>query len=135
MWRNRYKIIAFNISSFTTLINSQKTLIIIVISNEKTNEMTTYIRLCRNVTKFYRQELISLVLFQVQEKLRRCRNSELSFWSNCFIANFIHIKIICLYTVVFNVKAILHFWNNFLFIKTFSKESTSKLLWLIQLLK
>ena len=35
-------------------------LIITEISNEKRNELTIYGILCRNVTRFYRQELASL---------------------------------------------------------------------------
>ena len=43
-------------------------LIITVISTEKSNELTIYGILCRNVTIFYRQELASL--FHMQEKLK-----------------------------------------------------------------
>ena len=49
-------------------------LIITEISNETTNRLTIYAILCRNVTTFYRQELA--VLFQVQGKLKVCRNSK-----------------------------------------------------------
>ena len=52
------------------LIISCKILIITVISNETTNELTIYAKLCRNFTIFYRQETVSL--FQVLEKLRTC---------------------------------------------------------------
>ena len=52
------------------LIISSKILIITVVSNETTNELTIYAKLCRNVTMFYRQETVSL--FQVLEKLRTC---------------------------------------------------------------
>ena len=69
LW-NQHKFIVFNISSCRILSNSCKILIITVISNEKSNESTIYVKLCRNVTMFYRQELASL--FQVQEKLRTC---------------------------------------------------------------
>ena len=41
---------------------------------EKTTELTIYAILCQNVTIFYRQELSPL--FQVQEKLKACRNSK-----------------------------------------------------------
>ena len=58
-------------------------------SNEKSNELTIYGKLCRNVTIFYRQELASL--FQVQEKLKACRNLQSS---SCFIADESHVKII-----------------------------------------
>ena len=47
------------------------------ISNETRNKLTIYGVLCRNVTIFYRQELASL--FQVQEKLKTCRNSKRNF--------------------------------------------------------
>ena len=52
-------------------------LIITGISNQKTKkkELTVYGILCRNVRIFYRQKLASL--FQVQEKLKTCMNSEL----------------------------------------------------------
>ena len=49
-------------------------LIITGISNVTRNELTVYAILCRNVTISYRQELASL--FQVQEKLKMCRNSK-----------------------------------------------------------
>ena len=52
-------------------------LIITGISDEATNELTIYAILCRNVTVFYRQQLASL--FQVQEKLKACRNSRQKF--------------------------------------------------------
>ena len=48
-------------------------LIITGISNEK-NELTIYAILFQNVTIFYREKLASL--FQVQEKLKACRNSK-----------------------------------------------------------
>ena len=51
-----------------------KTLIIAVVSNEERNELAIYVKSCQNVTIFYRQEPASL--FQVQEKLRACGNSE-----------------------------------------------------------
>ena len=55
-------------------------------------QITIYAILCRNVTIFYLQEPASL--FQVQEKLKACRNSKRNFSSGCFIANDIHVKII-----------------------------------------
>ena len=71
-------------------------LIIIGISNEKTNELTTHGKLCRNVTIFYRPELASL--FQVQEKLKACTSSKLI----CFIADDSrHVKIVWLHAAVF----------------------------------
>ena len=109
LW-NQYKYIAFNIFSCRNLIVSYKMLIITGISNEKTNELTICGILCRNVTRFYRQELASL--FQVQEKLKACRNSKLNFSSSCFTANDSHVKIVWLHVVVFNEHDILHFWDN-----------------------
>ena len=106
LW-NQYESIAFNIFSRRILIVSCKILIITVTSNEATNELTISGILCQNVTIFYRQELASL--FQMQENLRACRNSEYSFSSNCFIANDSHIKIIYLNVVVFNEHDILRF--------------------------
>ena len=67
LW-NQYKYIAFNIFSCRILIILYKILIITGISNETTNKVTIYGLLCRNVTVFYRQELVSL--FQVQGKLK-----------------------------------------------------------------
>ena len=72
LW-NQYKYIAFSIFSWQMLIISCKMLIIIGISNEKTNELIIYPILCQNVRIFYRQELASL--FQVEEKSKACRNS------------------------------------------------------------
>ena len=65
LW-NKNKCITLNIFSCRILIISFKMLIITGITNEKTNELTIYGILCRNVTIFYGQELPSL--FQVQEK-------------------------------------------------------------------
>ena len=63
------------ISSCRILIASCKILIMPVISNKKSNELTiVYAKLCRNVAIFYRQELVSL--FQVQEKLRAGESSK-----------------------------------------------------------
>ena len=45
-------------------------LTITVTSNQKSDELTLCIKLCRNVPILYRQELASLI--QVQEKLRAC---------------------------------------------------------------
>ena len=56
LW-NQYKYIAFNIFTWRILIISYKILIITEISNGKTNSLTIYGILYRNVTKFYRQEL------------------------------------------------------------------------------
>ena len=81
-------------------------LIITGTSNEKTNELTMYGILCRNVTIFYRQELASL--FQVQEKLKACRNSKLNFSSSCFTGNDSDVKIVWLPVVVFSEHDILH---------------------------
>ena len=65
--RSQFEFIAFNISSCRILIASCKILIMPVVSNKKSNELTiVYAKLCRNVAIFYRQELVSL--FQVQEK-------------------------------------------------------------------
>ena len=82
-------------------------LIITEISNEKTNPLTIYGVLCRNLTIFYRQELCSL--FQVQEKLKVCRNSKLNFSSNCFIADESHVKTVWLHVAVFSEHDILDF--------------------------
>ena len=47
--------IAFKILLCNILLIYCKILIITVISNETTNELTIYAKLCRNVTVFYRQ--------------------------------------------------------------------------------
>ena len=69
-----------------------------------------YAVLCQTVAVFYWQELASL--FQVQGKLKRCRNSKYNFSSSCFIADDSHVKIIWLHVVVFTEHDILHFWDN-----------------------
>ena len=76
----------------------------------KTNELTIYAILCRNITIFYRQKLTSLV--QVQENMEECRNSKWNFSSSCFIADDSHIKVIWLYVVVFSQHCFLHFRDN-----------------------
>ena len=82
-------------------------LIITKISNETTNELTIYAILCRNVTVFHRQQIASL--FQVQEKLKGCRNSKYKFSSSCFLADESHVKTVLLHVVVFTEHDILHF--------------------------
>ena len=54
LW-NQYKFIDFNIFACIILIIYSKILIIAVISNETTNELTMYTKLCQNIKKFYRQ--------------------------------------------------------------------------------
>ena len=92
------------------LIISYKMLIITGITNEKTNELTIYGILCRNVTLFYRQE--PAFLFQVWEKLNAWRSINLDFSSSCFIANDSHVKNVWLHVVVFSELDILYFWDN-----------------------
>ena len=92
------------------LIISCKISIVTVISNEKPNELTIYVKLCQKSTIFYRQELASL--FQVQKK-----NWESAVIKNKLVANDSHIKFICSYTVVFKLQAILYFWDNFHLLK------------------
>ena len=104
---NQYKYIAFDIFSCRILIILYKMLIIAGISNEKTNELTIYGILCRNVTIFYRQELVTLL--QVQKKLKACKSSKTNLWSSCFIADDGHVKIVWLHVEVFSEHDILHF--------------------------
>ena len=66
---------------FWCTVFSYKMLIITGISNETRNEWTIYATLCQNVAIFYRQELASL--FQVQEKVKTCRDSKWNFSSSC----------------------------------------------------
>ena len=82
-------------------------LIITGISNKKTNDLIIYGILCRGVTKFYQQELGSL--FQVQKKLKPCRNSKLNFSSSCFTAHDSHLKTVWLHVEIFSEHDILHF--------------------------
>ena len=110
----QYKYIAFNIFSCRILIISDTILITTGIYNGKTNELTTYRILCRNVTILYQQGLASF--FQVQEKLKACRSSKLNFSSSCFIVDDSHIKIVWLH-VVFREHDVLHFWANFHLLK------------------
>ena len=63
-------------------------------SNEKTNALTMYGTLYRYVTIFYWQELGPL--FQVQEKLKVCKNSKLNFSSSCVFADDILVGVYCL---------------------------------------
>ena len=65
---NQFKYIACNIFSCMIFIISYKLLIITGISNNKRNKLTIYAILCRNVTIFYWQKLVSL--FQVHEQLK-----------------------------------------------------------------
>ena len=80
LW-NQYKYIPFDIFSCRILIISYKMSIITGISNETRNEITIYAKSCRSVTVFYRKELASL--FQVQEKLKTCKESKWNFLSSC----------------------------------------------------
>ena len=84
LW-DQYKYIAFTNFTCRILIISYKMLSITGISNEKTNALTMYGILCQNITIFYRQVLGSL--FQVQKKLKACRNSKFNFSNSYFIAD------------------------------------------------
>ena len=63
------------------------------------------------LTIFYLQELA--ILFQVQEKLKKCSSSKLNFSSSCFIVDDSHVKIVWLHVVVFSEHDTLRFWDNF----------------------
>ena len=117
LW-NQHKYIAFNIFTCRILIILYKILIIIGISDEKTNELTIYGMLYLNVTIFFRQEVASL--FQAQEKLKTCRSSKSNISSSCFIADDSHLKTEWLHVVVFSEHDILHFWDNVHFLKYYS---------------
>ena len=71
------------------------------------NELTIHGILCRKVTIFYLQQLVSL--FQVQEKLKVCRYSKLNFSSSCFIVDDSHVKIVWLHIVVLSEHDIWYF--------------------------
>ena len=77
-----------------------------------------YVILYQNVTIFYRQEPDSL--FQVQEKLKACRNSKRNFSSSCFIPDDNHVKTTWLDVVVFTEHDILDFWDNLHLLKYYS---------------
>ena len=81
LW-HQYRFIAFDIFLCSILIISCKIFTITVISNDEPNEFTIYIKLCRNVTKFYQQELASL--FQVQEKIEGLREFKIIFLGQVF---------------------------------------------------
>ena len=93
------------------LIISFKVWIITRTSNEKANELTKNAILCQNLAIFYRQKLA--FLFQMQEKLKVHRSSELNFLRSSFIAYDSHVRIIWLHAVVFSRYDILHFRDNF----------------------
>ena len=123
LWSN-YKYIAFNIFSYN----------ITGISNEKTNELIICAILFQNATIFYRQELASL--FQMQEKLKTCRNLKLIFLSRYLIARDIHLEIVSVFTCSsFHRTWYFAFLRLCPFIKLLFSESTSKLFWLFLLLK
>ena len=131
LW-NQYKFIVFNILSCGILIISCKIWVMTVISNKKPIELTIYVKLCRSVTIFNRQELA--FVFQIQEKLRAVEFKIKVFSSNYFIANDSHMKIIYSYTVVFNVQVVFYFWDNFHLLKHYPKKVPKNCL-CIQLLK
>ena len=58
LW-NQYQLIAINIFFYKTLFISCEMLIITVISNKETIELTIYAILCQNVITFLQQELAS----------------------------------------------------------------------------
>ena len=74
-------------------------LIITLISNETTNELTIHIILCRNIIIFCQQELA--YLFQ--------KNSKYNFSSSCFIADNSHVKVASLHVVLSTKYDILPF--------------------------
>ena len=96
--------IAFNVFLRRILIILYEMLIV------TDNELTIYGILCQSVTIVYRQKLASL--FQVQEKLKRYRNSKWNFLCSCFIAGGSNVKIVRLYVIVFTEYDTLRFWNN-----------------------
>ena len=83
---------------------SYKMLIITETYNEKKPALTIYGILCRKITIFNRQELISS-----EEKLKALRSSKLNFSSSYFIADDSQIKIVWLHVVVLRKHDILHF--------------------------
>ena len=66
-------------------------------------------------------------LFQVQEKLKACRDSKWNYSGSCFIENDSHVNIVWLHVVVFGEHDILHFWDNVLFRDGSRAAATSKM--------
>ena len=93
---NQYKYIAFNIFFCRIFIISYKMLII---TNEKINELAIYRILCRNFTFFYRQE-----------KSKSRRSLKLKFSNSCFVL---------LHVLVFRKHDISLFWDNRHFFKDY----------------
>ena len=109
MYRYEINTSTLYIFSCRNLIVSYKMLIITGISNE--NKWINHIwNIMSKRHNIYRQELACM--FQVQEKLKACKNSKLNFSSSCFTANDNHEKIIWLHVVVFSQHDILHIWDN-----------------------
>ena len=81
-----------------------ETLTITGISNEKKNELEYYVE----TSQYFRDKNFAS-LCQVQEKLKACRGSKLSFISSCFIADGSHVKIVWLHVAAFSERDILHF--------------------------
>ena len=104
LW-NQCKYIAFNIFSWRISIISYKMLIIAGISNQKTNELTIYEKLCRSL-------LPTRTSFFISRELKACRSSKLTFLTSCFIADDSHGKNALLHAVVFSKLDFLHFRDN-----------------------
>ena len=87
----------------------------------------------------FTDELASL--FQMQKKLKACRNLKGNFCSSCFIAVDSQVKTVWLHVVVFSEHEILHFRDNVHLLKYYPVKKIkkyypiSKLLLFFQLLK
>ena len=84
------------------LIISYKMLSVAGMSNQTTNEVTIYTKLCQNITIFYRQELVSSARKLESEQKR-------IFMSSCFTADDSLFKTVWLHLVDFTEHDILHF--------------------------
>ena len=81
--------------------------------------------LSRNIPIFCLQKQI----FQMQEKLKTCRNSKGNFSSSIrFIADDSYVKTVWRHLVAYTEHDILHFLRLCLFIKILFSKNTSKLL-------
>ena len=101
LW-NQYKYIAFNIFSCNVLIISYKMLTITEISSDA-NKLPIYAVLCRNVTIFYRQELLLYT-----GKIENVQELKVKLFE-LLLTDCSHTKIIWLHVVVFKEHDLLQF--------------------------
>ena len=125
LW-NQEKYLAFNIFSCRNLIISYEILIITGISNKTADELTVYVISSWNISIIYQQKQNSF--FQMQEKLKTCRNSKWNFSCSCFIADDSYVKTVWWHLVAYTEYDTLYFLRLCPFIKILFSKSISKLL-------